>query len=102
MGRDDDVMTAGGYRVSPIEVEARLLTHPRIQTVAVKDIEIKEDTRIIALSTPLKLTLLRLICRTLQMQNLHVTSSRDYIRVEALPVGPNGKLLRRDLSLPKE
>ena len=103
MGRDDDVMTAGGYRVSPIEVEAHLLTHPRIQTVAVKDIEIKEDTRIIAAFYTSETDLVETDLQDFANAKLaRYKQPRLYIRVEALPVGPNGKLLRRDLSLPKE
>ncbi|NEU35425.1 benzoate--CoA ligase, partial [bacterium LRH843] len=48
MGRVDDMMNAGGFRVSPLEVEAALLPHPQINEIGVTDIEIKEDARIIA------------------------------------------------------
>ena len=103
MGRYDDVMTAGGYRVSPIEVEAQLITHPEIQNVAVKDIYIRADTRVIAAFYTSE--------NNIQEAELHAFASqrlarykqpRTYIRVDALPVGPNGKLLRRNLSLNKE
>ena len=103
MGRYDDVMTAGGYRVSPIEVEARLITHPKIQTVAVKDVDIRADTRVIAAFYTSE--------NDIQEAELHAFASqrlarykqpRIYIRVDALPVGPNGKLLRRNLSLSKD
>ena len=47
LGRADDMMNAGGYRVSPIEVEAALASHPGIAEVAVTDIEVKEDVRVI-------------------------------------------------------
>ena len=103
MGRYDDVMTAGGYRVSPIEVEAQLIKHPEIQTVAVKDINIRADTRIIAAFYTSE--------KSIQEAELHAFASqrlarykqpRVYIRVDALPVGPNGKLLRRNLSLSNE
>ena len=103
MGRYDDVMTAGGYRVSPIEVEAQLITHPKIQNVAVKDIEIRADTRVIAAFYTSE--------NFIQETELHAFASqrlarykqpRIYIRVDALPLGPNGKLLRRNLSLSKD
>ena len=103
MGRNDDVMTAGGYRVSPIEVEAQLLKHPNIQTVAVKEIDIKADTRVIAAFYTSE--------KDIQEAELHAfvchrlaryKQPRLYIRVDALPVGPNGKLLRRALSFTKE
>ena len=99
MGRNDDVMTAGGYRVSPTEVEAQLITHPEIQTVAVKDIDIRADTPVIAAFYTSE--------NDIQEAELHAFASqrlarykqpRIYTRVSALPVGPNGKLLRRNLS----
>lgn len=48
LGRRDDMMNAGGYRVSPIEVEAILASLPGMSAVAVADVEIKADTRVIA------------------------------------------------------
>ena len=35
LGRDDDMMNAGGYRVSPVEVESVLARYPRITQVGV-------------------------------------------------------------------
>ena len=33
--RDDDVILAAGYRIGPFDVESVLITHPRVQEVAV-------------------------------------------------------------------
>ncbi len=46
-GRADDMMNAGGFRVSPLEVEAAMTTHPGITQCAVTEIEVKADTRLI-------------------------------------------------------
>ncbi|WP_299549806.1 AMP-binding protein [uncultured Tateyamaria sp.] len=35
IGRDDDVITSGGYRIGPAEIEDCLLTHPDVATVGV-------------------------------------------------------------------
>lgn len=35
VGRDDDVITSGGYRIGPAEIEDCLLTHPDVATVGV-------------------------------------------------------------------
>lgn len=35
VGRDDDVITSGGYRIGPAEIEDCLLTHPAVATVGV-------------------------------------------------------------------
>jgi acyl-coenzyme A synthetase/AMP-(fatty) acid ligase len=42
-GRNDDVMNAGGYRVSPMEVEAALADHPAVAEVAVAEVPVRED-----------------------------------------------------------
>lgn len=47
-GRLDDMMNAGGVRVSPIEVETALATHPDISDIAVVDVKVKADTTVIA------------------------------------------------------
>ena len=46
-GRADDMMNAGGFRVSPLEVEAALASHPGITQCAVTDIAVKRDARLI-------------------------------------------------------
>ena len=97
LGRADDMMNAGGYRVSPLEVEAALLAHPAIREVGVTDIEVKEDARIIvafyvgeaADEADLKSFAADCLARYKQ--------PRVYVRLEALPSGANGKILRRAL-----
>ena len=41
LGRDDDMMNAGGYRVSPLEVEAALAHFPGLGDIGVTQIEVK-------------------------------------------------------------
>ena len=48
LGRADDMMNAGGYRVSPVEVEHALTGLPGITEIGVTDVEVKEDVRLIA------------------------------------------------------
>ena len=98
LGRDDDMMNAGGYRVSPVEVEAVLSHHPNIHQVGVTDVEIKADTRIIvafyASPAPLDETALRDYVNDKLARYKH---PRAYIHLPVLPTGANGKLLRRAL-----
>ena len=47
-GRNDDVMNAMGYRVSPGEVEAALATHPAVAEVAVTELAVREGVKVIA------------------------------------------------------
>lgn len=47
-GRADDVMNAQGYRVSPAEVEAALLSHQGVHEVAVREVEVSSGVHLIA------------------------------------------------------
>ncbi|WP_298727827.1 AMP-binding protein [uncultured Ferrovibrio sp.] len=47
-GRNDDVMNAMGYRVSPVEVEMALAEHPAIAEVAVTELRVRSDVSVIA------------------------------------------------------
>lgn len=47
-GRNDDVMNAMGYRVSPVEVEMALADHPAIAEVAVTEIRVRADVSVVA------------------------------------------------------
>jgi len=97
LGRADDMMNAGGYRVSPLEVEAALLTHPAIREVGVTNIEIKEDARIIVafyVGTQTDEADLKAFAETCLAR---YKQPRVYVPLEALPSGANGKILRRAL-----
>lgn len=47
-GRNDDLMNAMGYRVSPVEVETALAAHPDIAEVGVAELAVRADLRVIA------------------------------------------------------
>ncbi|MBY5932449.1 acyl--CoA ligase [Tateyamaria omphalii] len=100
LGRDDDMMNAGGYRVSPIEVEAALADAPGLTGVGVTQIEVKTGVFIIAAfytsSAPLDETALRAYVEPKLARYKH---PRAYIHVPKLPTGANGKLVRRRLPL---
>ncbi len=98
LGRNDDMMNAGGYRVSPVEVEAVLSAHPGITQIGVTDIEVKQDTRIIAAFYTGPAILDDSDLHTYVQDKLaRYKQPRAYIHLPALPAGPNGKLLRRAL-----
>ena len=98
VGRADDVMNAGGHRVSPAEVEGVLATFPGILAVAVTDIALKTDTRVIAAfyvsAQPLPEPALRAFAAA---RLARYKQPRVYMRLPDLPTGPNGKLRRRAL-----
>ena len=47
-GRNDDIMNAFGYRVSPLEVEKVLMRHPDVADVAVAERKVVDDISVIA------------------------------------------------------
>ncbi len=49
LGRQDDMMNAGGYRVSPLEVEAAFSGFDGIEAAAACEVSVKADTTVIAL-----------------------------------------------------
>ncbi|WP_138464915.1 class I adenylate-forming enzyme family protein [Poseidonocella sp. HB161398] len=97
LGRDDDMMNAGGFRVSPIEVETVLAHHPQIAEAAAVEVAAKEGASIIAafytgapvpgdeLAAYAAEHLARYKC------------PRLFVHLEALPKSPNGKLMRRKI-----
>ena len=98
LGRDDDMMNAGGIRVSPIEVENALNAHPAIAESAATEVSVKPDTSVIAAfyvphddAEPDDLD------DFVAGRLAHYKRPRLYTKVDALPKGPNGKLLRRHL-----
>jgi acyl-coenzyme A synthetase/AMP-(fatty) acid ligase len=100
LGRSDDMMNAGGYRVSPLEVEAALAGAPGVHALAVTEIEVKTDVRVIMAfytsESPLDPAALDAFARE---RLAAYKCPRGYIHVPKLPTGPNGKLARRALSL---
>lgn len=98
LGRNDDMMNAGGYRVSPIEVETVLTALPEITAVAVTDVEIKADARVIAAFYTAPAALDARVLQTYVSDKLaRYKQPRLYVHVPDLPMGANGKILRRAL-----
>ena len=98
LGRDDDMMNAGGFRVSPLEVESVFNTHPDIQDCAAVEEQISEDTKLIALHyvspEPLPNEVLETFCAS---QLARYKQPRIFHHKTDLPRGANGKLLRKAL-----
>lgn len=98
LGRVDDMMNAGGYRVSPIEVETALAAHPGITQAGAAAVEVKEDTYVIAAFYTGPEELKTEDLQAFASQRLaRYKQPRAYVRLDALPTGANGKLLRRAL-----
>ncbi len=99
LGRTDDLINAGGLRVSPVEVEEAILPCPGVDEVAVTEVEIRPDVRVIAAfwtgPAPLDAATLE---AWVEPRLAAYKRPRMWVRLEALPRGPNGKLRRRDLA----
>ncbi|SDN30022.1 Acyl-CoA synthetase (AMP-forming)/AMP-acid ligase II [Lutimaribacter pacificus] len=97
-GRNDDMMNAGGYCVSPLEVEAALLAHPGITEAGATDIEVKEDVRLIAAfyTGPADIPADELAAWCAE-RLARYKQPRIFRRLDALPTNPNGKLQRQAL-----
>ena len=98
IGRADDMINAGGVRVSPIEIESALNAHPAILESAAAEVRVKADTTVIAAfyvaTGPVATAELE---RHVAGRLARYKCPRIYARVEALPKGANGKLLRQRL-----
>lgn len=51
LGRMDDLMNAGGFRVAPQEIETALMAHPGAGEVAVTELQVGPETTVIAAFT---------------------------------------------------
>ncbi|SEO29210.1 Acyl-CoA synthetase (AMP-forming)/AMP-acid ligase II [Salinihabitans flavidus] len=97
-GRADDMMNAGGYRVSPLEVEHALSRFPGIGAVGVAEVEVKRDARVIAAFYTAEETIDEAALAGFAAANLaRYKQPRIWRRLDTLPTGPNGKLSRRAL-----
>ena len=98
LGRGDDMMNAGGYRVSPLEVEAALADLPGIVEIGVTDIAIKEGVSIIAAFYVAESELDEDALKAAAADRLaRYKQPRAFVRVDALPRNPNGKVTRKAL-----
>ena len=97
-GRADDMMNAGGTRVSPMEVEAVLATHPAIAEVACAEVRLTADLSLIAAFYVAQDVLDDAELGQFAAKHLAAYKvPRLFVRRDALPRGANNKLLRRAL-----
>ena len=97
-GRVDDMMNGGGYRVSPIEVEAALTRHPAIEDAAAVELRVKSDASIIAaFYTGPDVIDDKELATYLAAHLADYKTPRLFIWRDHLPRGANNKLLRRAL-----
>ena len=107
-GRDDDVMTSMGYRVSPLEVERCLARHPAVADVAVAEVAVGNGVRIITAfviaAEPDDWQLID-AADLLAHAAEHLAAykrPREIVFVPSLPRTANGKVRRKDLAAAHE
>lgn len=100
-GRNDDVMTSFGYRVSPQEIESVLSTHRHVAECAVRMIPTGEAgvELIAAFVKPREDAVLDVASleRHAHRQLAAYKCPRVFFAVDEIPRTPSGKILRRDL-----
>jgi acyl-coenzyme A synthetase/AMP-(fatty) acid ligase len=99
LGRGDDMMNAGGYRVSPVEVEAAISAHPGVHEAACVEIAVSDSASVIGCfyvpeAGPVEEAALSAHAHA---RLAHYKCPRIWRPVAGLPRGANGKLLRRAL-----
>ena len=103
VGRDDDVITSGGYRIGPGEIEECLMKHPAVSMVGVVGVPDKVRTEIvkafvqlrpeIAATEALKADLAAYVKTRLAAHEY----PREVEFVAELPLTTTGKIMRREL-----
>jgi acyl-coenzyme A synthetase/AMP-(fatty) acid ligase len=98
LGRADDMITAGGHRISPVEVEEALAACPGLTEVAAVELRLRADTTVVAAfwSGPEVIAEADLAAFA-GARLARYKCPRLWIRVPRLPRGANGKVLRRQL-----
>ncbi len=101
LGRNNEIMKALGYRVSPVEVEAALAAHPDIAEVACAEVAIRPDVHIVGAFVVLKPGAVpdRDGVLAFAAERLAAYKCPREIRfLDQLPRTPNGKIKRAALA----
>lgn len=104
LGRNDDVLTSGGYRISPMEVEAALNSHPAVEESAVVNIELEHGKNVIQAYVVLKDVKDANQGKSQEILNhagqrlAHYKVPRNIVFLRTLPKTSNGKLRRKALT----
>src|SRR6056297_186742 len=96
-GRRDDLITAGGFRVAPQEIEAAFHGAPGVDDCAALAISPNPDTTLIALAHA-GIAEESALAELAQARLARYKQPRAYVHLDLLPRSPNGKLDRRALA----
>ena len=96
LGRADDMLNAGGFRVSPVEIEAALSTCPGVAACAAVELPVKADATVIAVFYAGDASTEALTTHASE-KLARYKQPRMYLRRDVIPVTANGKINRRAL-----
>lgn len=97
LGRRDDMMNAGGFRVAPLEVEAALAGTADVAELAVTEVQVKPGVHVIGCGYAGPADRAAELTARAEAQLARWKQPRLYRRLDALPHGANAKLNRRAL-----
>ncbi|MFT3730748.1 MAG: class I adenylate-forming enzyme family protein [Hyphomicrobium sp.] len=101
LGRANELMNAGGYRVSPLEIEAALAAFPGVAEVACSEIRIRSDVSIIGAFIVGNDQMPRdaAAIRAFAAERLAAYKvPKEIVFIDKLPRTPNGKVQRKALT----
>ncbi|NNE81584.1 MAG: acyl-CoA synthetase [Silicimonas sp.] len=101
-GRNDDILTAGGFRIAPSEIEDAMLTHPDLEEAAAVDHALTPETTVIALHYTGKKLEDDVLSTHAAKHLARYKQPRVFIHAQSLPRNANGKLLRKTLRAANE
>ncbi len=103
LGRANELMNAGGYRVSPLEIEAALAGCPGVSEVACTEIHVRSDVSVIVAfvvrndTAPIETDTVK----TFAAERLAAYKvPKQIVFIDRLPRTANGKVQRKALTLP--
>ena len=101
-GRNNDIMNAMGYRVSPVEVESALADHPAIAEIAVTEAQVRADVSVVAAFIVLREgqdVTAEALGHFAHDRLAAYKCPREWRFVSSLPRTANGKVQRKKLAL---
>ncbi|NIJ36730.1 acyl-CoA synthetase (AMP-forming)/AMP-acid ligase II [Sphingopyxis panaciterrae] len=102
-GRSKELIIRGGYNITPLEIETALHLHPAVQQAAVVGVPHEILGEDIAAAVTLRPGISATADEIIAFCREHVADNkvpRTLVVMDALPLNPNGKILKKELAGP--